>query len=378
MIMVHQRRQFGYIRRLPSKRYQASYIGPDMRRHAAGKGFEAKMDAEAWLAAEQRIVDSGKWIAPGLRAAVVEAALPPTLTDFANGWLASRDLRPRTRAHYRQLLDRQILPELGLRRVDAITPTIVRQWHTGLGPNKPTLRAHAYGLLRTILGTALAVQQITSNPCVLRAAGTAKTAHRAKPASLPELAAIVEHMPNRLKLAVLIAAWCGLRFGELVELRRSDVDLKHKVIHVRRGVVRVPGEGLQVGKPKSEAGVRDVAIPPHLLPAFRAHLADHVAFGRDALLFQGRDSGEQLAPASLYRHFYPARVAAGRPDLRWHDLRHTGAVLAAATGATLSELMARLGHSTVGAAMRYQHAVSERDQVIAAALSALAEEIPKM
>ena len=68
----------------------------------------------------------------------------------------------------------------------------------------------------------------------------------------------------------------------------------------------------------------------------------------------------------------PAREAAGRPDLRWHDLRHTGAVLAAATGASLAELMARLGHSTVGAAMRYQHAASERDQIIAAALSRLA------
>jgi integrase len=74
----------------------------------------------------------------------------------------------------------------------------------------------------------------------------------------------------------------------------------------------------------------------------------------------------------LYAVFYPAREAAGRPDLRFHDLRHTGAVLAASTGATLAELMARLGHSTVGAAMRYQHAAADRDKVIAAALSELA------
>ena len=70
--------------------------------------------------------------------------------------------------------------------------------------------------------------------------------------------------------------------------------------------------------------------------------------------------------------YYPAREAAGRPDLRFHDLRHTGATLAAATGATLAELMARLGHSTPAAAMRYQHAAAERDKVIAAALSKLA------
>jgi integrase len=79
-----------------------------------------------------------------------------------------------------------------------------------------------------------------------------------------------------------------------------------------------------------------------------------------------------MAPATLYRVYYPAREAAGRPDLRFHDLRHTGAVLAAATGATLAELMSRLGHSTAGAALRYQHAAAGRDKVIAAALSKLA------
>lgn len=80
-----------------------------------------------------------------------------------------------------------------------------------------------------------------------------------------------------------------------------------------------------------------------------------------------------MAPSSLYRVFYPARTAAGRPDLSVHDLRHTGAVLAASTGATLAELMARLGHSTPGAALRYQHAADGRDAAIADALSPLAQ-----
>lgn len=79
-----------------------------------------------------------------------------------------------------------------------------------------------------------------------------------------------------------------------------------------------------------------------------------------------------MAPASLYRVYYPAREAAGRKDLRWHDLRHTGAVLAAQTGATLAELMDRLGHTTPGAAMRYQHAAADRGLEIARRLSELA------
>ena len=127
-----------------------------------------------------------------------------------------------------------------------------------------------------------------------------------------------------------------------------------------------------VGTPKSDAGTRDVDIPPHLLPAVKAHLADNVAGGRDGLLFPAADGRSHLAPSTLYKSFYPARETAGRPDLRWHDLRHTGAVLAASTGASLAELMARLGHSTPGAAMSYQHAAKGRDKVIAEALSKLA------
>ena len=148
---------------------------------------------------------------------------------------------------------------------------------------------------------------------------------------------------------------------------------------IRRAVVHVDGKAI-VGTPKSDAGIRDVAIPPHLLPMLKAHIAEHAEFGRDGLLFPATGGGH-LAPSSLYGRaptrtrggwgFYAARAAAGRPDLRFHDLRHTGAVLAAATGATLAELMARLGHSTQGAALRYQHAAQDRDMEIARRLSAM-------
>ena len=101
-------------------------------------------------------------------------------------------------------------------------------------------------------------------------------------------------------------------------------------------------------------------------------MAEHVGPKADALLFPAVGGGH-LAPATLYRRFYTAREKANRKDLRWHDLRHSGAVLAAATGATLAELMARLGHSTPQAAMRYQHAAQGRDREIAALLSKIAE-----
>jgi integrase len=377
MIMNKARRSFGYIRRLPSRRYQASYTGPDLVRHTAPDTFETKMDAEAWLAEERRLTGSPDWLPPKGRAAAARAAQPPTLAEYAGSWIAGRTLKPRTRAHYRQLLDRHILPELGGFRLTAISPTTVRNWHTGLGSKTPTLRAHAYSLLKTIMTTAISEQLITRNPCVIHAAANVRATHKAQPATLEELVIIAEHMSGRLQLAVLIAAWCGLRYGELFELRRGDLDLDQRVIRVRRAVTRVAGEQPIVGTPKSAAGVRDVSIPPHLLPEFERHLAEHVPIGARSLLFPAaRGSDRHMAPATLYRHFYRARLAADRPDLRWHDLRHTGATLAAATGATLSELMGRLGHSTVRAALIYQHAAADRDRAIAEALSQMAQPIP--
>lgn len=358
---------FGTVEKLPSGRYRARYRGPDGRRYTAPTLFLAQKDARGWLALRQADIIKGKWLPPGAD----EKPQPKlTLADYAEQWLAQRDLKDRTREHYRELLDRRILPKLGALPIASITADDVRTWHAGLDKATPTLRAHAYGLLRTIMGTAASDGKIGANPCVIRGAGTARRVKKIRPASLDELETLTAAMPEHQRLMVLLAAWCALRFGELTELRRKDLDLDHEIVRIERAVVRTD-DGFKVTTPKSDAGTRDVAIPPHLLPAIENHLKKFVPDKLDALLFPAAHGGH-LAPASLYRQFYRARAAAGREDLRWHDLRHSGAVLAAATGATLAELMARLGHSTPAAAMRYQHAAQGRDREIAALLSKLA------
>jgi integrase len=363
------RRYFGSIRKLPSGRYQASYKGPDGTRHPAPVTFDSRPYADAWLAGVRTDIQRERWVSPAEK--TFEPASAQAFGAYAASWLAGRDLSPSTRKLYRIILDGHILPAFEDVPLTAITPAMVREWHAGLRTQTgPTQRARAYSLLRTILNTAVSDEVIPANPCRVRGAGSAKTARDIRPASLPELEALVQAMPQRYRLMVLLAAWCALRFGELAELRRADIDVKNAIVHVRRGVVSTDG-GLVVKGPKSEAGKRDVNIPPHLMPAVKAHLSKYVRPAQDALVFPAVHGGH-LNPGSLRRAYDPAREAAGRPDLRFHDLRHTGAVLAAATGATLAELMARLGHSTVSAAMRYQHAAADRDKVIAAALSELA------
>ena len=356
-------RGFGYIRKLPSKRFQASYVGPDLLRHLAPSTFETREDAEAWLAARRGEINGDQWEPPVRRK-------PVTFSEHAERWLTHRQLKPRTRYHYRRLLDSKILPTFADVPLRSMSADLIDDWYYRLGDTTPTARSHAYGLVRTILADAVQRRLIAFNPCHIRGAGNTKRARRVQPATLDELASLVEALPERYRVMALLAAWCGLRFGELAELRRKDIDLKNGVVHVRRAVVRVDGQAV-VSTPKSEAGIRDVTIPPHLVQAVKDHVASNSVGGKAGLLFPGRNGVDHMAPSTLYRVFYRARAEAGRPDLRFHDLRHTGAVLAAQTGATLAELMNRLGHSTAGAAMRYQHASADRDLVIAQKLSAL-------
>ena len=387
-----ERRQFGKLRKLPSKRWQASYIGPDQIRHAGTATFTAKGDAEEWLNDERKLIERDAWTPPATRHAAKHAK-GQTLREYAPTWLDKHrrsdgePLKPRTLAHYRNLLDARILPELGDLPMTALDAATLAAWRDNL-PNTPTMNAHAYALLRGILAAA-AKRDPRITPPAIPGAAKAKTRHKVEPATLAELATIVENMPDRHRLAVLLMSWCALRFGEVTELRRQDVDLRRGKLRIRRAVVLVEGERI-VSTPKSAAGVRDVTIPPHLVPIITDHLERFAQPGPSGLLFPA-DHGGHLSQSTLNGKpgrrriikgriinesssgFCRAREAAGRPDLRLHDLRHTGAVLAAQTGATLAELMARLGHSTPAAAMRYQHAARDRDKAIAAALSAMAE-----
>jgi integrase len=360
------KRGFATIVQEKSGRYSVRYTLPTGQRTSAGRTFANKADAEAWAVDKRRQLERNP---TGRQPEKI------TFAVYADRWLANRHvngrpIKARTRAHYDAILSQHLIPEFGSRRLAAITPADVLDWHATTLVDRPTLRSHAYSLLRTIMSCAVNDELIDANPCRIVGAGRANRVVKIKPATVEEISALTAAMPDRLQLMVLLAGWCALRFGETIELRRGDIDLSAELIRIRRAAVRVGGT-YHITTPKSEASVRDVTIPPHLVPTVEDHLAEHVGNGRDSLLF-GTERGGHLQPSTVMRHWYKARAAAGRPDLRWHDLRHSSLVLAAATGATLAELMARAGHSTPQAAMRYQHVAQGRDREIAALLSKLA------
>ena len=241
------KRRFGSIRKLPVGRWQATYSAPNGRRITAPKTFRAKADCEAWLADRRREIDAKLWN---------PHAHSPQRTLFgvyAARWLTNRDLRPRTREGYQRILTTHLDPTFGDMQLAAISPADVRDWHATLLPGKAAMRAQCYAVLRAILSTALADELIPSNPCRIRGAGQTQRVRKIRPATVTELDALTAAMPDRLQTRVPLASWCALRYGELAELRRGDIDLGDEVIRVRRAVVKLVGApgGHVVGPPKS-------------------------------------------------------------------------------------------------------------------------------
>ena len=231
--------------------------------------------------------------------------------------------------------------------------------------------AQAYRLLRTILNHAVRDGRLDANPCQLARAGQVRATERV-PATPAQIAALAAAMPERYAAAVHLAAWSGLRAGELFGLARRHIDLDAGAVRVERAVTYMPGHPAVLGRTKTETSKRTVHLPPHVVAILRDHMDRYTGANPDSLVFT--DPAGKIVPREARKApFWRARAAIGRPDLRWHDLRHTGATLAAQAGATLAELQHRLGHSTAAAAMIYQHHSADRDRVLAERLSLLAE-----
>jgi integrase len=256
----------------------------------------------------------------------------PTLREYAETW-DSESPHPRRPAAQAEV------------RVGDITADDIDDWYATLLPAAPTRRSHTYALLSTIMRSASTGRRplISDSPCKVERPIVVHRTFEPKPATPQQIATIVENMPEKYRALILLAAWCGLRWGEVSELRRKDVDLASMTVGVERAVVWRKGQPT-VGTPKSRAGVRTIALPPNLRPALRRHLAEHAMPGPDGLLFPNATKTGHLHVNTLSKTYHRARQVAGRPDLRFHDLRHSAATMAAQAGATLAELMARMGH----------------------------------
>lgn len=356
------RRRFGSVRQRASGRWQATYWY-EGRLQTAPKTFTRKGDALAWLSTVEADLLRGRWANP--RA----GSIP--FRDYAEAWLGRRDLRDTTRAKYRGLLDLHILPTFGGRPLNQVKTADVARWNEDLGRRHQATAAGAYRLLATIYNSALREELVVRTPCKVVGGGRERSEERPI-AAVADVQAAVDATPENYRTALLLAAWCQLRRGEILALRRKDVDLAKGSVRVEMTWALTQAGRAVLGHPKTDAGRRTVYLPAPALEAVTDHLERFVGPKPEAWLFPGSGS-EPVHPRTFARVWARAREAAGRPDLRLHDLRHSGLTWAAQTGATVAELMRQAGHASPAAAIRYQHAADERSKALADALGRMAE-----
>ena len=361
---MSKKRARGSFRRLPSGRWQVRYTGPDGLRHKLDETYRTRVEADVAFSILMGNVARGRWIDPDNSRVA--------LNDYAERWIAERaGLADRTRELYRSLLRRHIAPYIGRVQLRHLSPDRVRAWRqdrlqSGLGVSTV---AKAYRLLSAICATAVDDELLPRNPCRIKGAGSEAAAERPV-LTLLEVYALADSISPRFRVLVLLAVFGSLRWGELLGLRRGDVDLETMTLHVRRSVTEVGGQLVTKG-PKTTAGRRSVALPELLHAEISHHLETYAEPGIAGRVFVGQ-KGATPRRAHFVGIWREAKLKAGVADeVHFHDLRHTGNHFAAASGASTRELMSRMGHASMRAALIYQHATAERDRSIANAMDRL-------
>ncbi len=395
------RRRFGQVNRMRSGRWQARFTVP--LGHPSGRGgqvvtaphtFEAnaygREAAGDWLRAEELRLNAegASWRTLSEHAederTRAAAEKVPTFGEYADVWLRARKvkgqpLQESTKRGYLIWLRKYLLPAFGDMPMNTITAADVVRWYEGLPHDKGKTVRECYALAKAIMKSATAADGVLPgavNPFSIDGAGTIgkRSDKRTEVIEDADLALILITIRPEWRAMVALALGCGLRFGEIVALRRSDVDLHAKppVVRVRRAVSTGPGGTRYEKGPKSRAGIRDQRIPDSVSTVLTEHLRTYLT-GREGLLFPG-PSGDWLQPTrfrDLAGGWREVRAAVGRP-INFHDLRATGATRLAQNGAHVAEVQVFLGDSSSQAAERYVRATQSRmDDLTAAAFAGL-------
>lgn len=385
-------RRFGAIRHkhtATSEWIEASYLTPTWAFHQwpglkerQYRNFDAADEdgARAWLRDAKLQIEAKAW-QPEQEVKRDKQRETLTFSEYFVSWLEARRtsagerLEEGSRYTLRKSAENHVLPAFATKRLVDITSRDVDRWWDNLDHTQTSMCLNALKVLKAVLATASSPGPdgqkplIESNPCHIKAPKPQRET-RTVPATAGQLAIIRDAMPERYRDAIYLSVFCnGLRIGEVCALRRKDLDLETLTLHVR-GSRKTIGKQL-VGKTKTPKSVRDEDIPPQLKPSLQ-QLLSQVAPSPDAWVFTSvTDKTRPLHPNTLRSMYDLARRKADRPDLRFHDLRHTALTLLAQQGATVRELMDAAGHSNPEIAMRYQHSVQNRSRALAEQLGQL-------
>jgi len=340
------------------RRWRARYRGPDGR--IRSRSFDRKVDADRWLVARLGSIDRGDWIAP-------EAGNIP-LSEAAADWLSGLDIKPKTRAGYESLLRSRVLPVFGDLPLNRITPAMVRNWIADMSTEG--LSASRIKQAKQVLSAPLELAVVDGVIARSPTSGVkAPTVRRREQRFLTAdqvtlLAASAEDTQDGAGLVVETLAWVGMRWGELVALRRSRVQLLRRRIEIAEAATEL-GSGLSWGTPKTHER-RLVTMPAFLADRIAPRLGD---IPDDGLVFTAPNGGPLRSSPFRQQIWKPAVEAAGLEQLRIHDLRGTAASLMISSGANIKAVQRQLGHASAAMTLDlYGHLYEDDLDALAEAL----------
>ena len=332
--------------------YRARITGPDRRERS--KTFRRKVDAQRWLTDQRAAIDQGTWIDP--------AAGDVTLGEWADAWMAARQVRPSTRARDESYLRNHVRPRFGSVPLKAISQPDVVSFVGELNGKglAPATVAKCVQLLGAMMEAAADAGKIRRSP-VHKIPLPEIERHEMRFLTHAEIGKLADSIDPRYRALVLLLAYGGLRIGEAAALRPEHrIETRHE-IDVVQTVAWVKGHPL-LGPPKTRAARRRVALPQPVWDALTEHVAEHAT----EWIFPAPDGGI-LQPANWRRRTYnPAVKAAGLDPLRPHDLRHTAVALWIEAGADVKRVASRAGHTSVAFTLdRYGHLYPDADTALA-------------
>ncbi len=323
-------------------------IGADgKRRQSRTGGFATKRDAQRALTDALGRLDRGTYVEVGRQ----------TVGDYLEGWLAGKArLRATTARSYEAHIRLYLRPHLGQLRLTDLRTTDVERMYAKIGAERALSAAtvrRVHATLLSALNTAVRRHLIAVNV----AAHVELPAASRAPVRVwsPEQVGRFLDFADEDRLSALyhLVALRGLRRGEAVGLRWTDVDLDAGRLRVAQQVVQL-GYATAVGEPKTATGARTVSLDVDTCAVLRAHrarqAAERLAWGpawSDSGRVFTREDGAGVHPEYVSRHFAALARAAGLPPIRLHDLRHTAASLALAAGVPLKIVSDQLGHSSI-------------------------------
>lgn len=353
--------QFGSIRKLPSGRYQVRYFHLG-KRIPADTTFGTKADAHAFLAGVETDLRRGDYVDP--------TAGRITFANYADWWLEQRPLRPQTRETYESQM-RHLIGSFGRAQLSEITAVDVRTWHGRLSQTAlhPNTVAKVYRMLRTILGTAVDDSVLTANPARIKGASKERAIERPL-LTWDDVISLAHAIEPRFDALVWTAAASGLPFGELSGLERRHIDLDRHELRVEQALGFARGQGPKLGPPKSDSAHRTVVVPDQIVARLAAHINEFAPDAKPSSFVFTSIKNSPLLNRTFAPYWRRARDQVGLAHVRFHDLRHLAGTEAATAGASLREVMARMGHSSSDASLRYLKAAEIRDRDIAQAIGA--------